>query len=259
MCAGENTTLSSATSGGSWSSSDEAKATINASTGVVTGVAAGSVTITYTVTNSCGSASTNFALEVQNCNTTIDLTLYIQGYYTGSGTMAPVLENQFVAGATSDQTDTITVSLYDEFDTSTPLTTAKAILKTDGTCSVEFIGGYIGNYWIGVKHRNALETWSSAAVAISNGASYNFASSASQAWLDNQTEVETGVWAFYSGDINQDGFIGVSDVGVTNNDNLDGLLFDYLTTDINGDGFVGVSDVGIVNNNNLAGVFFIVP
>lgn len=53
---GTTTTLSSATSGGTWSSSNPAIATIDAS-GLVTGIAVGSSTITYTVTNSCGTAT----------------------------------------------------------------------------------------------------------------------------------------------------------------------------------------------------------
>jgi trimeric autotransporter adhesin len=54
VCAGSMITLSNATSGGSWSSSNTSVATIG-STGVVTGIAAGTATISYTVTNACGS------------------------------------------------------------------------------------------------------------------------------------------------------------------------------------------------------------
>ena len=53
VCAGSTTTLSDATAGGAWSSSNNAIATVSAG-GVVTGVAAGSSTITYTVTNGSG-------------------------------------------------------------------------------------------------------------------------------------------------------------------------------------------------------------
>jgi hypothetical protein len=38
VCIGTNTTLSNATSGGSWSSSDPTKATVGATSGIVTGV-----------------------------------------------------------------------------------------------------------------------------------------------------------------------------------------------------------------------------
>ncbi len=49
LCPGTTTTLSSTTSGGSWSSTDGAVATVDASTGVVSGIAAGTATISYTL------------------------------------------------------------------------------------------------------------------------------------------------------------------------------------------------------------------
>jgi uncharacterized protein YjdB len=51
---GSPITLTDATGGGTWSSSNVAKATVVSGTGVVTGVSSGSVTITYTVTNGGG-------------------------------------------------------------------------------------------------------------------------------------------------------------------------------------------------------------
>lgn len=58
LCNGASTTLSSTTASGIWSSSNVAVATVNSSTGVVTGVSNGTTTITYTVT---GSGCTNTA------------------------------------------------------------------------------------------------------------------------------------------------------------------------------------------------------
>ena len=59
VCAGLAISLTSNGSvGGTWTSSNPAAATINASTGLVTGVASGTTTITYTVsTATCGSAT----------------------------------------------------------------------------------------------------------------------------------------------------------------------------------------------------------
>jgi hypothetical protein len=54
---GSTTQLACATSGGTWYTSNPALATVNSSTGLVTGVAAGTPTITYTVTS--GSCSTS--------------------------------------------------------------------------------------------------------------------------------------------------------------------------------------------------------
>lgn len=61
LCAGSNITLTPSVTGGSWTSSNTAVATVaGTSAGTVTGVAAGIVTITYTVTNSCGSANATY-------------------------------------------------------------------------------------------------------------------------------------------------------------------------------------------------------
>lgn len=51
VCVGSSTMLSSATSGGTWSSSNTGVATVDPATGNVTGVTAGSATISYTVTS----------------------------------------------------------------------------------------------------------------------------------------------------------------------------------------------------------------
>lgn len=56
LCTGGSTTLSSTVSGGTWQSGNTSIATIG-STGTVTGIAVGSVFISYTVTNGCGSST----------------------------------------------------------------------------------------------------------------------------------------------------------------------------------------------------------
>ena len=63
ICSGSTTTLSDAVGGGIWSSSNTLIATA-ASTGVITGVAAGTAIIYYTVSNSCGTVSTNRVVTV---------------------------------------------------------------------------------------------------------------------------------------------------------------------------------------------------
>ena len=72
MCTGTPLTLSDATTAGGtyvWSSSNTATATINSSTGVVTGLVAGTTNITYTFTNSATTCST-VAVNTVTVNTT---------------------------------------------------------------------------------------------------------------------------------------------------------------------------------------------
>ncbi len=53
-CVGTTTTLTDASPGGSWTSSNTSRATVGSSTGIVTGVSAGTATITYTIGSGCG-------------------------------------------------------------------------------------------------------------------------------------------------------------------------------------------------------------
>ncbi len=53
ICTGATSILSNAEAGGTWSSSNTAKATVNISSGAVTGVSSGTATITYTASPGC--------------------------------------------------------------------------------------------------------------------------------------------------------------------------------------------------------------
>jgi PKD repeat protein len=63
VTAGNSTSLNNSTPSGVWSSDNTAVATVS-NTGVVTGVTAGSTTIRYTVSNSCGTAFSSMAFSV---------------------------------------------------------------------------------------------------------------------------------------------------------------------------------------------------
>ena len=65
VCAGSSITLSDAAGGGVWSSTDPT-VTVGAGTGIVTGLSAGVATITYTVTNACGTASATKAITISS-------------------------------------------------------------------------------------------------------------------------------------------------------------------------------------------------
>jgi|GEM_PF-1634236 len=63
VCAGSTAALADATSGGSWSSADPAIAAAGTS-GVITGMSAGTATISYTMANSCGSVAATKTITV---------------------------------------------------------------------------------------------------------------------------------------------------------------------------------------------------
>ncbi|TXI80490.1 MAG: hypothetical protein E6Q44_07040, partial [Flavobacteriales bacterium] len=66
ICVGGSTTFSSTVSGGTWSSSNTGVATINSSTGAITGMGAGTATMTYTVagTGGCSNATATRTVTV---------------------------------------------------------------------------------------------------------------------------------------------------------------------------------------------------
>ncbi|QLH46133.1 MAG: hypothetical protein HWD58_11155 [Bacteroidota bacterium] len=59
----------------------------------------------------------------------------------------------------------------------------------------------------------------------------------SQAYGSNQVQVENGIWALYSGDINQDGVVDGLDYNDWESDN-NNFGAGYLAIDLNGDGIV---------------------
>lgn len=75
ICPNGSTTLASTVSGGAWSSSSDAIATINSSTGLVSGVSAGSATMTYTVTGTggCSDVTTTSTVTVNPLPTAISI------------------------------------------------------------------------------------------------------------------------------------------------------------------------------------------
>lgn len=116
VCAGSSITLSTTATGGTWSSSDVTVATVNPSTGVVTGVATGSANISYTVTGgTCGAAS--------------DYTTIVVNPTTSAGTI----------GGSSTVTAGSVINLYDYYasgpGTWVSTNPSVATIASDGTVS----------------------------------------------------------------------------------------------------------------------------
>jgi hypothetical protein len=217
--------------------------------GAAPGVYNGTINVSQSP-SSCGGSSA-FTVTVNNCNSTLNLKAFIQGYYQGTGMMKPVLLNQQVPDATASETDTITVELRESTAPYGLFQSSKVILSTSGEATVS-VGNTALNqsYYIIVKHRNSIETWSADTVTINAITNYDFSTSDDKAYDNNQVEVENGVWAIFSGDVDQDGY-------VTNFDYVPletGILnFDegFNVTDIDGDGYVTNFDYPVMEQNIL--------
>ena len=139
---------------------------------------------------------------------------------------------------------------------------SKTLVWNNGVSHPVFTNPQLGgSYYLVVKHRNSIETWSKFPVAYSDSLTYNFHTSASQAYGNNLKQIIVQgdtVYAVYSGDVNQDGVIDATDNGAIDNDAFN-FVQGYVNTDLTGDNVVDASDAAIANNNASNFVQKIVP
>jgi hypothetical protein len=207
---------------------------------------------------------------------TLNLTAFIEGYYIGGSAMTPVHLNVVTAGftvpgnasPTSTQCDFITVELRNSTPPYAVAASYTGILATNGTLACEFPSDKVGGtYFIALKHRNSLETWSGAGADAPTffataTTSYNFSSAADQAYMSNMVDMGGGVWAIYAGEMDDLNMNGLGD-GVIDNTDFGVWLIDsenfeegYVRTDLNGDAVSDNIDFGIwlINSENFVEV-----
>ena len=115
--------------------------------------------------NSCsGTSATNFTV-LSTC--TLNLKAFIQGFYQGSQTMVEIVA--------PGKTDTITVQLRSSISPYGIVYSATGVLSTSGNISLTYPGAAIGNsYYLAVRHRNSIETWSKNPVLMSGTTTFDF-------------------------------------------------------------------------------------
>lgn len=127
--------------------------------------------------------------------------------------------------------------------------------------SVNFLCGFCFNranagiYYISIKHRNSIETWSKTGGEVfskNTPTYYNFTTSGSQSY-GNNLKLKGSKYCIYSGNVNQDFIIDAGDISAVENDVSIGAS-GYKSTDLNGDNFVDAGDLSIVENNIGVGV-----
>jgi hypothetical protein len=186
---------------------------------------------------------TGFGNFVIGSGSTLYFTGMIEGFNNG-GVMTP---------------DTVTVELRSSGSPYALVESQKTLLNSTGYSAIPYTSVLASTpYWIVVKHRNSVETWSAATNSFAAGSiTYDFTSAQAQAYGSNMV-LKDGEYCFYSGDANQDGIVDSGDLGTVDNDNAN-YISGYTVTDVNGDGIVDSGDLGIVDNNNSAYVGKIIP
>jgi len=173
--------------------------------------------------------------------TTFNISAAIEGLYNDTSN-------------TLNISDTVTAYLRTVNSPYTIIDSSKAVVDSSSlTGNFSFNVAPSGIYYIVLKHRNSIETWSRI-----NGesydpmtlGSYDFTDSDSKAFGNNMVQIDASPlkFAIFSGDVDQDQVIDGSDLLRIDNDAFI-FVSGYVVTDLNGDRIVDGSDLSIAENN----------
>jgi hypothetical protein len=185
----------------------------------------------------------------------LNIKLFLEGLYNSSnGNMNKAQD--YVGGNFEDKfpgtvADQITVELYEvgNYSGGPVYSAASTNLNQDGTASISIPSTINDEYFVTVKTRNHIETVSSISQDFGGGhVTYDFTTSAGQAFGSNQVELDSGVFGIYAGDVDQNGVINVTDRTILNID-LSNVVIGYVVADLDGNGTVNVTDRTKLNVN----------
>jgi hypothetical protein len=194
---------------------------------------------TYTNMRAAGSYSFTYSIK-RNFEIVgsikIDLTFLLEGLWNGAAQVR----------------DTVSVYLASGIAPHAIIDSARVYLSTAGAGLLPFPAAPSGSYYVAVRHRNHMETWSAAPVALVRATTsftpYDFSGGASQAYGTNALKTAGAVAVAWAGDVNQDGVIDFLDRNLTwNNRSQAG----YLSTDCTGDNMTDSADDALVLGNRL--------
>ncbi|MBK7030467.1 MAG: hypothetical protein IPH45_15250 [Bacteroidales bacterium] len=190
---------------------------------------------------------------------TLNLKLFLQGYYTGANTMRASLYDLAIS-TNPTETDSVVFNLWSPANLSNPAPdySATAIVHSNGEVIVQYPSEVIGgSFFIAVRHRNHLETWSKTPITLTGSTTYHFDSPV-KAFGDNLFQMPDGQYVIYGGDVSQDGIVDGSDMAAVDN-----------TSTIVLTGYVGKTPMGmdswmdriwlLIDNNATMAITAILP
>jgi hypothetical protein len=187
-------------------------------------------------------------VSVGICPLLVSLKLYIQGLYKSSGEM---INSLYLLGLNSDSTVCDSVELELHYSTA-PFDlayTSKSLVKTNGKSEFKFSNVIDSSYYLVIRYKNAINTWSSYPININTDSIYfNFSSSQSSAFGNNLFQFADGNYAIWSGDVNQDQYINAGDYSQIESGAIN-LQYGYRKEDLTGDGMIDATDYSIIENN----------
>ncbi|MBL0103694.1 MAG: proprotein convertase P-domain-containing protein [Bacteroidetes bacterium] len=195
---------------------------------------------------SCSACSATSFSIVNSIN--FNIHAFIQGFYKSSGTMRALL---YDLNLHADPTacDSITIDLHSSNAPYPLLESSKILLHTNGSGAVSLKADDVNNsFYLVIRHRNALTTWSASPVTITSNGTYDFAINSNQAFGQNTFSLGGGAYGIYSGDVDQNGTIDSADHQLLES-GTSLFLSGYTPADITGDGQVESADYSLIENN----------
>lgn len=183
--------------------------------------------------------------------TSLDVSLVLEGYYNPS-------TNKMIAD------DTVRVYVRNNSYPYSIVDSSIAVVDTlNSQCNFVLSRTVTGTYYLVMKHRNSIETWSKSGgdlITQNQYKLYSYSHLITQAYASNQKQVDNAPnkYALFAGDLNQDGTIDATDVSWVDNDAFISAG-GYVQSDVTGDDFVDAQDVSIVDNNSNIGASVITP
>ncbi|MBV6478179.1 MAG: hypothetical protein HGGPFJEG_00927 [Ignavibacteria bacterium] len=173
-----------------------------------------------------------------------------------------IQEGFFNTGASAlNKSDTTKLYLRNSASPYNIIDSSVAILDSVSfTASAIFANAPTGVFYVQIKHRNSLETWSKPSgesYIRGNIFNYDFTTSQSQAFGNNMI-FKNSKYCIFSGDLNYDGIIDASDNGAIDNDAAN-FMTGYVISDVTGDDITDASDLAIAGNNAANFVILISP
>ncbi len=159
--------------------------------------------------------------------------------------------------------DSVTVYLRDALPPYSLRDSAKAQIDTlSFTGTFSFTNARSSQYYLVVNYFNCIDTWSKSGgeSLIANGSvtGYDFTNASSQAFGNNLT-LKGSRYCIYSGDVDKNGVVDITDMGIIDNGAFNLLIGIRIPTDLNGDDIVDITDLSIGDNNSYNFVSIIRP
>ncbi len=154
-----------------------------------------------------------------------------------------------------NRSDTLRAYLYSVVSPNTIIDSSRAVIdSTDFTALFDFNIAEVSSYYLMVRSRNSIATFSSDMIHLINFplVEYDFINNQGSSWDYNVKNVDTSpeMYALFSGDVNQDGTIDTQDLLLINND-INNFATGYIQTDLTGDNITDASDILIAYNNSV--------